>query len=78
MARVWRDGQKKTVHIYRLLTAGQNKPFKVGVTLNLYIIFSALCDIMGEGGPSSTTCCSAHNFKCATREQVQNGVTFYF
>lgn len=24
MARVWRDGQKKTVHIYRLLTAGQN------------------------------------------------------
>uniref|UniRef100_A0A4W5QTH7 SNF2 N-terminal domain-containing protein n=1 Tax=Hucho hucho TaxID=62062 RepID=A0A4W5QTH7_9TELE len=22
MARVWRDGQKKTVHIYRLLTAG--------------------------------------------------------
>lgn len=23
MARVWRDGQKKTVHIYRLLTAGQ-------------------------------------------------------
>lgn len=25
MARVWRDGQKKTVHIYRLLTAGQNK-----------------------------------------------------
>lgn len=26
MARVWRDGQKKTVHIYRLLSAGQNKP----------------------------------------------------
>lgn len=24
MARVWRDGQKKTVHIYRLLTAGQD------------------------------------------------------
>lgn len=24
MARVWRDGQKKTVHIYRLLTAGKN------------------------------------------------------
>lgn len=24
MARVWRDGQRKTVHIYRLLTAGQN------------------------------------------------------
>lgn len=22
MSRVWRDGQKKTVHIYRLLTAG--------------------------------------------------------
>lgn len=26
MARVWRDGQKKTVHIYRLLSAGKNKP----------------------------------------------------
>lgn len=25
MARVWRDGQKKTVHIYRLLTAGKEK-----------------------------------------------------
>lgn len=22
MARIWRDGQKKTVHIYRLLTTG--------------------------------------------------------
>ena len=24
MARVWRDGQKKAVRIYRLLTAGEN------------------------------------------------------
>ena len=34
MARVWRDGQKKTVHIYRLLTTViTSKLFEIQVSM---------------------------------------------
>ncbi|XP_063965132.1 DNA repair and recombination protein RAD54B-like [Lytechinus pictus] len=50
MARVWRDGQKKTVHIYRLITAGTIEEKIYQRQISKQSLSGAVVDAKGQGG----------------------------
>ena len=58
MARVWRDGQKKTVYVYRLLTTGtiEEKMYQRQVTVEQWMQMYMTCAAGGAMRLSMTHC----------------------
>jgi DNA repair and recombination protein RAD54B len=76
MARVWRDGQRRKVHIYRLLTTGsiEEKIYQRQISK------SGLAEVMeaGAGSAQTTVKFSSEELKDTVLLQASSKITFIF